>query len=62
MVIKCEFLTRADVLPEKHSLEKTAAMKILKHSPLGGELEAATDIAKKQYQKLDNTILNLVKN
>ena len=50
------------VLPEMYSLEKTAAMKILKHSPLGEELKAATDIAKKQYQKLDNTILDLVKN
>ena len=50
------------VLPEMYSLEKTAAMKILKHSPLGEELKAATDIAKKQYQKLNNTILNLVKN
>ena len=62
MVVKYEFLTRADVLPQKYSLEKTVAMEILKHSPLGEELEAATDIAKKQYQKLVNTILNLVKN
>ena len=45
-VSKCEFLTSKDVLPEKGMLQKAAAMKILKHSPLGKELKAQTDIAK----------------
>ena len=30
-------------------------MKRFEYSPLGKELKAQTDIAKKQYQKLDNT-------
>ena len=42
MVVKYEFLTRADVLPQKYSLEKTVAMKILKHSPLGEETVSKT--------------------
>ena len=35
--------------------KKNAALKQFEHSPLGKELKAQTDIAKKQYQKLDNT-------
>ena len=30
-------------------------MKIFEYSPLGKELKAQTDIAKKYYQKLDDT-------
>ena len=36
-------------------LEKAAALKRFEYSPLGKELKAQTDIAKKHYQKLDNT-------
>ena len=52
---KHEFLTGKDVLPEKDLLEKAATMKRFEYSPLGKELKAQTDIAKKQYQKLDDT-------
>ena len=52
---KYEFLTDIDVLPEKDFLEKAAKMKRFEYSPLGKELKAQTDIAKKQYQKLDDT-------
>ena len=44
-----------DVLPEKDLLRKAATITIFEYSPLGKELNAQTDIAKKQYQKLDNT-------
>ena len=54
-VSKYEFLTGKDVLPEKGLLEKAAALKIFEYSQLDKELKAKTDIAKKQYQKLDNT-------
>ena len=40
--------------PEKDLLEKAAALKRFEYSPLGKELKAQTDIAKKQYQKLDD--------
>ena len=43
-----------DVLPEKDLLE-TAALKRFEYFPLENELKAETDIAKRQYQKLDNT-------
>ena len=36
-------------------LEKAATTKRFEYSPLGKELKAQTDIAKKQYQKLDDT-------
>ena len=36
-------------------LEKSATMKRFEYSPLGKELKAQTDIAKKQYQQLDDT-------
>ena len=36
-------------------LEKAATMKRFEYLSLGRELKARTDIAKKQYQKLDNT-------
>ena len=54
-VSKYEFLTRKYVLPEKDLLEKAASLKIFEYSRLGKELKAKTDIAKKQYQNLDNT-------
>ena len=54
-VSKFEFLTGKDVLPEKDLLEKAATIKRFEYSPLDKELKAQTDIAKKQYQKLDNT-------
>ena len=54
-VTKYEFLTSKDVLAEKYLLQKAATVKRLEYSPLDKELKAQTDIAKKQYQKLDNT-------
>ena len=36
-------------------LEKAAALKRFEYSPLGKELKTQADIAKKQYQKLDDT-------
>ena len=48
-------MTGKDVLPEKDLLEKAATMKRFKYSPLGKALKAQTEIAKKQYQKLDDT-------
>ena len=54
-VSKHEILTGKDVLPEKDLLEKTAELKKIEYSPLGKHLKAQTDIAKKQYPKLDNT-------
>ena len=57
-VSKYEFLTRKDVLPEKEMKEKIATMKRFEHSSFWTcckELKAQTDIAKKQYQKLDGT-------
>ena len=50
---KCEFLTGKDVLPEKDLLEKAATIKRFEYLPLGKELKAQTEIAKKQYQGLD---------
>ena len=54
-VSKHEIWTGKDVLPEKDLLEKTAELKKFECSPLGKYLKAQTDIAKKQYPKLDNT-------
>ena len=51
---KYEFLNGKDVLPEKDLLEKFAAMKRFEYSPLGKKLKAQADIAKKQYQILNN--------
>ena len=36
-------------------LQKAATMKAFEYSPLGTGLKGQTDIAKKQYQKLDDT-------
>ena len=54
-VSKYEFLTGEDVLPEKDLLEKAATMKRFEYSYLTKELNAQTDIARKQYQKLGDT-------
>ena len=51
-VSKYEFLTGKDVLPEKDLLKKVATMKRFDYSPLGKELKAQTDFAKKQYRGL----------
>ena len=48
-------MTDRDVLPEKEFLEKAATMERCEYLPLGKELKAHIDIAKKQYQKLDCT-------
>ena len=42
-------------MPEKDLLEIAASIKRFEYSLLGIELKAQTDIAKKQYQKPDNT-------
>ena len=54
LVSKYMLLTGKDVLPEKYLLEKTATTKRFEYWPLGKELRAQTNIAEKQYQKLDN--------
>ena len=58
-VSKYEFLTSKDVLSEKDLLEKAAPMKRFEVKQLSlqlsKELKAETNIAKKQYQKLDDT-------
>ena len=48
-------MTGKDVLPEKDLLEKAPALKRFEYSPLGKELKAQTDTAKKQYYKFDDT-------
>ena len=48
-------MTGKDVLPEKDLLENVAALKRFEYSPLGKELKAKTDIAKKEYETLDDT-------
>ena len=40
---------------KKDLLERATTIKRFEYSPLGKELKAQTDIAKKQYQKLDDT-------
>ena len=54
-VSKYKFLTGKDVIPEKDLLEKAATMKILEYLPLGIFAFRQSNIAKKQYQKLENT-------
>ena len=48
-------MTGKDVLLEQNLLEKTSTIKRFEYLPLGKEIKAQTDIAKKQYQKLDIT-------
>ena len=40
-------MTRKEVLPEKDLLEKAAALKRFEYSPIGKELNAQTDVAKR---------------
>ena len=54
-VSKHWFLTGKAVFPEKELLEKASTIKRFENSPLGSELKKQTDIAEKQYKKLDNT-------
>ena len=54
-VIKYELFLGKDIFPKKDLLEKIVEIKIFKYLPLGKELNAETDIAEKQYQKLDDT-------
>ena len=53
-VSKYDFLTSEGVFPEKDLLEKAAALKRFEYSPLDKELKKQTNVAEKQYQKLDN--------
>ena len=46
-------MTGENGLPEKELFEKIASIKIFEYSPLGSELKKETDIAKKQYRRLD---------
>ena len=55
MLVNLNFWIGKVVLPEKELLEKATRIKRFEYSPLRKELETQTDIAKKQYQKLDNT-------
>ena len=56
---KYEFLTGKNVLPEKDLLEKVATLlKRFEYSPLGKELKAQTDIAKKQRKGLDKAFIS----
>ena len=57
-VHKYEFLIGKDVLPQKDLLEKVAILERFEYSPLGKELKAQTDIAKKQYQGLDKVFIS----
>ena len=45
----------AKMFYRKKMLEKAAAIKRFEYLPLGKELNAQADMAKKQYQKLDDT-------
>ena len=47
---KHKFLACKDVLLEKDLLEKAATIKRFENSPLGGELEKHTDIAKRKIK------------
>ena len=53
-VSKYEFSTGKDVLLEKGLLEKAAAIKRFKYSPLGKELKAQIRAVEKKCQKLDS--------
>ena len=54
-VSKYEYLTCKDVSPENDLLETAATIKRFEYSPLDRELKTQTDIANKQYQKLDDS-------
>ena len=48
-------MTGKDVLPERDLLEKTSTIKRFENLLLGSYLKKQTDIAEKQYKKLNNT-------
>ena len=48
-------MTSKDVLREKYLLGEAATIKTFEYLLLGKKLKSQTDIAKKQYQKLDVT-------
>ena len=54
-VTKYKSLTDKDVLLEKDLLDKAATMKRFEYLLLGKELRSKTDIAKKRYQKLEDS-------
>ena len=54
-VSKYEYLTCKDVSLENDLLETAATIKRFEYSPLDKELKTQTDIANKQYQKLDDS-------
>ena len=56
-VRKYEFLTGNNVLPGTDLLEKAVTMKRFEYLTSGKELEAQTNIAKKQYQNLSFSTL-----
>ena len=59
-VSKYEFLTGKDVLVEKNLLEKAAALKRFKYSPLGTNLKAQTGVIKDQYKFFKDQINNAI--
>ena len=48
-------MTGKDVLPERDLLGKTSTIKRFENLLLGSYLKKQTDIAEKQYKKLNNT-------
>ena len=54
-ISKYEFFTGKNVLPETNLPEKATTMKRFGYLPLGKDIKALTEIAKKQHQKLDDT-------
>ena len=52
-LIKYEFLTEKDVLPEKDLLQKAVTLKRFEYSPLGKELKTQTSAAEKKFQGLN---------
>ena len=48
-------LVNTNFWPVNMNFWKAATMKSFDYSPLGKELKAQTDLAKKQYQKLGDT-------
>ena len=52
-LIKYEFLTEKDVLPEKDLLQKAVALKRFEYSPLGKELKTQASAAEKKFQGLN---------
>ena len=51
---KYEFWTEKDVLPENDLLERAAALKRFKYSPLRKALKKQVSVVEKQYQKLES--------